>query len=208
MILLSDDFKDQSPMPSQLAFCKVDDATHAALSRNQNPQLSWSQAPSGTKSFALICHDPDVPSKPDDVNQEGRFVPSDLPRIDFYHWVLIDIPNCVTSIARGSHSDGVTARGKSGPEGPNGTRHGVNSYTDWFAGDTEMGGNYYGYDGPCPPWNDSIIHHYHFTIYALDLDRVPIEGKFDGPQTVQAIQNHVIESASMMGTYSLNPAVV
>jgi phosphatidylethanolamine-binding protein (PEBP) family uncharacterized protein len=40
----------------------------------------------GTKSFAIVCHDPDVPSKGDDVNQEGRAVPRSLARVDFFHW--------------------------------------------------------------------------------------------------------------------------
>ena len=35
-----------------------------------------------------------------------------------------------------------------------------------------MSGDYFGYDGPCPPWNDSIVHHYVFTVYALDVDAV------------------------------------
>jgi phosphatidylethanolamine-binding protein (PEBP) family uncharacterized protein len=30
-----------------------------------------------------------------------------------------------------------------------------------------MKGDYHGYDGPCPPWNDTLLHHYVFTIYAL-----------------------------------------
>ena len=49
---------------------------------------------------------------------------------------------------------GVTPRGKSGPDSAGGTRSGLNGYTEWFAGDADMGGQYFGYDGPCPPWND------------------------------------------------------
>lgn len=30
-------------------------------------------------SVVIICHDPDVPSKPDDVNKEGRTIPASLP---------------------------------------------------------------------------------------------------------------------------------
>ena len=59
-----------------------------ALSANRNPDFAWSDAPAGTRSFALVCHDPDVPSRGDDVNQEGRVVPASLPRVDFFHWVL------------------------------------------------------------------------------------------------------------------------
>jgi phosphatidylethanolamine-binding protein (PEBP) family uncharacterized protein len=43
-------------------------------------------------SFAIICHDPDVPSQGDDVNQEDRTVPASLPRVDFFHWLLFDLP--------------------------------------------------------------------------------------------------------------------
>ena len=51
-------------------------------------------------------------------------------------------------------------RGKPGPDAPHGARHGINDYTGWFASDADMAGDYYGYDGPCPPWNDEIPHRY------------------------------------------------
>ncbi len=56
-------------------------------------------------------------------------------------------------------------------------RHGINSYTGWFASDPQMEGDYFGYDGPCPPWNDSIVHHYIFTLYALDINELDFEGE-------------------------------
>ncbi len=121
----------------------------------------------GTKSLALICHDYDVPSKADDVNQEGRAIPSALPRVDFFHWVLVDLDPQSGAIKAGEFSDAVTPRGKSGPAGPRATRQGINDYTAWFATTEEMKGDYFGYDGPCPPWNDTIPHHYVFTLYAL-----------------------------------------
>ena len=130
--------------------------------------------PPGTQSLALVCHDPDVPSRGDDVNQEGRVVPASLPRVDFFHWVLVDLPPDTPPIARGEFSDGVTARGKPGPHAPRGARQGINDYTGWFAGDKDMAGNYFGYDGPCPPWNDAIPHRYVFTLYALDVPRLDV----------------------------------
>ena len=163
--------------------------------------------PAGTKSFVLICHDPDVPSQGDDVNQEGKAIPIDLPRIDFYHWVLVDLPATATGIEEGEYSNGVTAGGKDGPVGPNGTRQGVNDYTNWFAGDADMGGDYYGYDGPCPPWNDTIVHHYMFTLYALHVEKCSVDGKFTGADVREAIAGHVLAKASVTGTYSLNPDV-
>jgi|SRR5579871_87422 len=160
MRLTSNSFSEGAAIPGEFCFAVIDLANHVALSTNRNPQLAWSDVPEGTKSFALICHDPDVPSKGDDVNQEGREVPASLPRVNFYHWLLWGIPASAREIAAGAQSDGVTARGKSGPETPGGMRHGINSYTGWFAGDPDMKGDYYGYDGPCPPWNDAIVHHY------------------------------------------------
>jgi Raf kinase inhibitor-like YbhB/YbcL family protein len=53
--------------------------------RNISPALSWSNAPAGTKSFALLVHDPDAPT--------GS---------GWWHWVVYDIPADVTSLAAGA----------------------------------------------------------------------------------------------------------
>lgn len=193
-------------IPAKFAFGVPAGADHVALSDNINPAVSWRNAPPETKSFALICHDPDVPSSGEDVNQEGRTVPADLPRVHFYHWVVVDIPANLGGIAEAADSNGITAKGK--PAGPK--DHGVtgiNSYTDWFAGDADMGGDYGGYDGPCPPWNDSIIHHYHFTLYALDTDSLGLQGAFTGAEAIDAMKGHILAEDSYVGTYSLNPEV-
>lgn len=84
------------------------------------PRFVGTGVPAGTKSFALICVDPDVPSSGDDVNQEGRSVPADLPRVDFYHWVVVNIPAGLRSIAEGADSAGVTAKGKTPGQQPHG----------------------------------------------------------------------------------------
>lgn len=207
MKLHSDSFSDGGVIPVRFAFAKMDPAARVALSDNCNPQLSWSDFPAQTKSFAVVCHDFDVPSVPDDVNQEGREIPASLPRVDFFHWVLIDLPVSVTAIADGEHAHQVTPKGKSGPEARHGARHGINDYTQWFAADHDMRGDYYGYDGPCPPWNDSIAHHYVFTVYALDVEQLPVEGRFDGRQALEAIARHTLDKASISGVYSLNPRV-
>jgi Raf kinase inhibitor-like YbhB/YbcL family protein len=211
MKIWSDSFNDGAAIPGQFAFGVIDPVAHVALSDNKNPHLAWSDVPSGTKSLALICHDYDVPSRGDDVNQEGKTVPADLPRVDFFHWVLIDLPPDLAVINAGEFSSGVQARGKAGPEIAThkslGARHGLNDYTGWFASDPDMSGDYFGYDGPCPPWNDSIIHHYVFTLYALDTDRLPIAGKFTGGEVRDAIRGHVLAQAKLTGTYTLNPAV-
>jgi len=207
MQVSSSSFADGQRISGDFSFCTPDPARHVCLGRNRNPQLAWSGAPSGTKSFAVICHDPDVPSKGDDVNQEGRCVPASLPRVDFFHWLLIDLPATITAIAEGEFSNEVTPRGKPGPQATHGARQGINDYTAWFAGDHDMNGDYYGYDGPCPPWNDEIVHHYVFTVYALDIERLPVEGKFAGNDVRAAIAGHVLDQASLTGIYTLNPAL-
>lgn len=200
-------FADNAPIPAQFAFGIANAKQHVTLSANRNPHLRWSDAPAGTKSFVLICHDPDVPSKGDDVNQEGRTVPASLPRVDFYHWILVDIPPHISEVKAAEYSNGVTPRGKAGPLAPHGARHGINDYTGWFAGDPDMRGDYYGYDGPCPPWNDELPHRYVFTIYAVDIERLPLEGRFGGGEARAALQGHVLAEASSTGCYTLNPAV-
>jgi len=208
MKLTSNSFSDQQPIPGEFAFAVIAPGTHIALSGNRNPHLTWDDAPAGTLSFALICHDPDVPSRGDDVNQEGREVPASLPRVDFFHWLLLDIPAATREIAAGSHSDGVTPHGKAGPAAPGGMRHGVNDYTSWFAGDAQMSGDYYGYDGPCPPWNDALLHHYVFTLYALDIPSLPKDMALDGQSVRAAIAGHVLAEARLTATYTLNPKLL
>ena len=197
-------FADGDPIPGTFALCVPAAEGHVAMAANRNPQVRWSGAPGGTRSFALLCVDPDAPTKPDDVNQEGRTVPASLPRADFSHWVLIDIPVAVVEIPEGADSDGVTPRGK--PVGP--TAYGLrgkNDYTGWFSGDADMEGTYGGYDGPCPPWNDEIPHHYAFTVYALDVDTLGLSGDFGLTEARAAIDGHVLASATHTGTYTLNP---
>jgi hypothetical protein len=207
MQLTSTSFRDGDVIPGEYTFCIPAAEGHVCLGANRNPHLAWSGAPAGTRSFAVICHDPDVPSQGDDVNQEGRTVPASLPRVDFFHWVLVDIPATTTEIAAGSHSGEVTPGGKPGPAAPGGARHGINDYTAWFAGHPDMGGDYHGYDGPCPPWNDEIPHRYVFTVFALDVERCPVEGRFGGTDVRAAMAGHVLAEARITGRYTLNPAV-
>ena len=205
MQLRSKSFVDGAAIPDEFAFAKIDATQHATLAANRNPQLAWSEVPPGTQSFALICHDPDVPSRGDDVNQEDREVPAALPRVDFFHWLLWDIPADWREMAAGSQSDGVTPRGKPGPAAHGGLRHGINDYTGWFAGDADMAGTWYGYDGPAPPWNDSRVHHYVFTLHALDVAKLVVPGEPTGAAVRKALEGHVLAKAQVTGTYTLNP---
>jgi len=126
MNLTSESFSDGSSIPPEFAFADVDLKNHFVLSRNRNPHLKWSDAPPKTKSFMLICSDSDVPSKGDDVNKPDREIPASLMRVSFFHWILLDIPAEAREIQAGSHSDGITPRGKPGPRTSAGLRHGLN----------------------------------------------------------------------------------
>ncbi len=209
MKLWSDSWVNGERIPLRFAAGKPDVASGVSFSDNLSPHLAWSEVPAGTKSFALICHDFDVPSRSDDVNQSDREVPADLARVDFFHWVMVDMPGTLGELKEGAFSRGFTAHGKPGPAVAAlvGARHGLNDYTGWFAGNAgnaDMAGDYFGYDGPFPPFNDSFIHHYVFTVYALSVARAPVEGHFTGPQVRQAIYTHVLAEATHSGTYTLN----
>ncbi len=215
MRIWSESFTEGDLIPPAFAFAEIDPDTHVRLAGNRSPHLAWDDVPAGTQSLVLLCHDRDAPSEGTDVNQEGRTVPATLPRVDFYHWSLVDIPVGLKSLAEGMFSDMVTPHGKSGPLVPftikNGTEHqlrqGLNDYTGWFASDPDMAGEYYGYDGPCPPWNDERVHTYVFTLYALDIPRLPLEGRFTGAEARLAIRGHILDEAQIFGVYSLNPGV-
>lgn len=203
MKIASASITDHQSIPPDYAFC----ARQPAEPGNRNPDLNWTDVPEGTRSLALICHDPDVPQSFEDANQEGRTVAKDAPRRDFYHWVLVDIPAETSGIADGEYSDRVTAGGKAGPDARYGTRQGLNSFTELFKGDDQMAGAYYGYDGPCPPWNDERVHRYVFTLYALDVERCPLEEDFTGPDVLRAIEGHILDRTTLTGLYSMNPEV-
>jgi len=208
MKLWSDSWANGERIPERYAAGRLDSPDGVTFADNLSPHLAWSDLPAGTRSLALICHDFDVPSRGDDVNQPGREIPADLPRVDFFHWLLVDLPVGVGSLPAGAFSAGFTAHGKPGPAAAAAgfamARQGINDFTGWFAGDPAMAGDYYGYDGPFPPWNDSLIHHYVFTLYALDVARAPIDGRFAGAALRQAIYPHVLGAATHSGTYSLN----
>lgn len=174
---------------------------------NRNPHLAWDDVPAGTKSFALLCIDPDVPTVAEMVGKEGVLIPADQPRADFTHWVVVDIPASVREIAAGSCSDGVVAHGKQDPAGPAGARQGLNDYTGWFAGDPSLSGDWYGYDGPFPPPNDLRLHRYFFRLYALDVERLQLPERFTAKDVQRAMHGHVLDEVAIYGTYSLNPSV-
>lgn len=170
---------------------------------NRNPHLAWEDVPAGTRGFALLCIDPDAPTDPALVADAATPIPVEHPRGDFVHWVVADIPAEVREIAAGSCSDGVTVRGKPAGHDAGGVR-GLNDYTGWFNGDAEMGGQYFGYDGPYPPAHDLRIHRYFFRLFALDVPQLALPSPFTAADVLRAMQGHVLAEAALYGTYSLN----
>ena len=78
---------------------------HTCEGEDVSPELSWTGAPAGTRSFALIVDDPDAPDP-------------EAPRMTWVHWVLYNIPATADRLAESPR----------GTEIPAGTRVGTN---DW-----------------------------------------------------------------------------
>jgi len=81
--LESSDFTEGGAIPPR-STCEGDDVS---------PDLRWSGAPDGTRSFALIVDDPDAPDPAH-------------PKMTYVHWVLYDIPAATTALARGESGIG------------------------------------------------------------------------------------------------------
>ena len=202
MHLKSDSFEHRHRIPVEFAMGAPD-----GFGGNRNPHLAWSDAPADTQSFVLLCIDTDAPTDPSTVGRDDMEIPVEQPRADFVHWALVDIPATVREIAAGSCSDGITKHGKQEPKGPPGSRQGLNDYTSWFAGDADMQGQWRGYDGPYPPFNDLRLHRYFFRLFALRVPKLELPADFTAADVFHALQPHEITEAAIYGTYSLNPKV-
>ena len=188
-------------MADRNAFCPPAGTAEA----NVSPAVDWSAGPEGTRSYALLMTDPDVPADLATINAPGVAIASTAPRITIHHWVLADIPAATTHLDEGAEGRGVVPHGK--PVGP--TDHGLrgaNVYTGFVAGQPGMAGTYGGYDGPCPPVNDARVHRYTVRVMALDVATLGLAGAFTGAQVEAAVQGHVLAEGTATGTYAVNPA--
>ena len=203
MKIHSDSFGHGQALPSEFAAGVYGD-DGPVPGPNRSPHLAWNDLPDGTQSIAIVCHDRDAPTRPDLVNRSDATVPYDIPRVDFDHWVLVDIPVSMGELAVATDGEGFTARGKQPGPTDHGCR-GINDFTNWFADDDDMSGDYGGYDGPWPPFNDERLHHYVFTVYALDVNKLELRSRFTGGDAINAMEGHVLDLASIVATYSLHP---
>lgn len=186
-------------IPPSFAFCTKDGKGKTQPSTNLNPQIRWSGAPDGTKSYALLVVDPDVPASFDDANKEGKTIPENVARKDFYHWVLVDIPVNIESIKQGQDSSSYKESGK--PVGR--TTYGINGPNDFG---TFMKGTFGGYDGPCPPWNDERVHNYHFRVYAVDVETLGISPENANGRTVEKLlSEHTLAMGEVVANFSNKP---
>lgn len=197
---------DGENIPDKYAFCIPAEEGHVTLGENKSPSISWSGVPEGVESLVILCTDPGVPTDLELVNKEDLNIPIETSRFTFYHWVLVDIPKDIDRLDEGVESEGIQPGGKDTGKREYGIR-GKNFYTNWFASDEKMRGDYGGYDGPCPPWNDNLIHEYIFTVYALDIASLNLGEQFSGPDVEQAMQGHILGQGSYVGTYTLNPTL-
>jgi len=201
-----DSVKSGKMIPDKYTFCVPMAQGHAGPGPDISPHISWSKGPRGTASYAVILNDTDSPKENrDKMNKEGMTVPSTSARQTFYHWVTVDIPANVTSLKEGNDSTARVPHGKAATPAGIGAR-GLNMFTVAFATNDAMKGKYYGYDGPCPPWNDENVHHYHFMVYALSVKTLNLGADFDGPAAMEAMKGKVLAEGKLDAVYSTNPA--
>lgn len=195
--VLTDAFESGQAIPPEYAYCMPDGKGRTQHGGNKNPGIRWSGAPEGTKSYTLIMVDPDVPASFELANQPGKIIPADFPRQNFYHWVLFDIPASVTGIEEGRDSQKVIEGGKP-----------IGQLAYGITGPNSYGKGHGGYDGPCPPWNDERLHHYHFIVYALDVETLGLSGPLTGNLVQEAMTGHVLALGEIVGTYTNNPSLI
>lgn len=153
MEIFSAAFKDKEKIPNQYVM-------PGAGGQNLSIPLEWRNAPAGTKSFALSIVDPHPVAQ------------------NWLHWLVINIPKDITSLAEGT----------SGRKMPAGSAELKNSFGD------------IGYGGPQPP-RGTGDHPYVVTLYALNVEKLELGKNTTLSAFKKAIEGKVIETASITGMY-------
>jgi Raf kinase inhibitor-like YbhB/YbcL family protein len=189
-------------LPASAAYCPP--SRMDPYEYNISPSLSWSRGPRGTRSYAVLMTDLDVPKDLTLINKPGVTLDAQTPRVPFIHWVLIDIPPTITHLRRGEESARFVPKGN--PIGP--TDHGLrgaNVYSHFYPKDSPLAGPRGGYDGPCPPHNDVIAHRYVTRVYALDVTSLGLSGVFYGEDALGAMHGHILAVGEADAFYGGRP---
>ena len=196
MFIRSETFELGARIPARCAYGRIGPGG-TIDSDNLNPALAWGEAPEGTKSFVLFCIDDDVPTV-FDGRDAGGHLPAMQLRRRFVHWVQANIPVSVTSVAEGELANDKKLAAGFGCTG-------INDYSR--GGVPAPGAVGTGYDGPCPPFFDARWHFYRFVVAALDVERLALPEPFRMSDVEVAIEGHVLDTAEIVGRYTLNPAL-
>ncbi len=149
--VLSPTIKNNAVMPNALVY-----SGYGCTGENKAPELNWINAPLNTKSFAIVCHDPDAP------RENG-----------WYHWLMINIPKNVNSYKNKLPQDA------------------LETVTDFGSA---------GYGGACPPKGHGI-HHYNFTVYALDVEKLSSAKDTKPKEVHNEILKHALAKSTITVTY-------
>jgi Raf kinase inhibitor-like YbhB/YbcL family protein len=156
-----------APVMAAMTLTSVDFASGAQIplaqiyprcgGENVSPQLNWRGAPPGTKSYVLTMIDTSV--KP----------------AQWSHWIVVDLPVQVTSLARGFKT----------PPG----------------GATQISSNFGDahYDGPCPP-TGSGLHRYELTLWALSIPKFSVAADMKATELTAALASVSLDHATLAGS--------
>ena len=136
-------------------------ARHTCKGSDVSPPLNWQGVPDASRSLVLIVDDPDAPDP-------------QAPKMVWVHWVLINIPPEINSLAEHITSAWL----------PAGVVEGIN---DW---------QNLGYGGPCPPIGR---HRYFHKLYALDTVLKGMNKPSKATVEV-AMQGHIIAQTELIGS--------
>jgi Raf kinase inhibitor-like YbhB/YbcL family protein len=166
-ILTSSEIVEQGIIPAKYT---MDNPNQVGVS----PPLSWSDAPQGTKSFALALVDPDVPLEEEWFPAKDMLKVGTLPGDLFVHWMVYDIPASATGMKEG--------------EIPAGAKELTNN------------SGMVGYFGMGPPAGHKA-HKYIFTLYALSVDKLGLSPDASYVDFTNAMKGKILAAASLTGYF-------
>jgi Raf kinase inhibitor-like YbhB/YbcL family protein len=178
-VLTSPDLKEGGAIKTEQVFNGA-----GCTGANVSPELSWSGVPTGAKSFALTMYDPDVTGRwwhRAKTLALAAYDPDASTRSGWLHWVIVNISANVTSLPK----DAGNVRAGLAPAGSIQTRTSLGSL---------------GWGGPCPSPGDKP-HHYVFTLFALDLDKLPVNESTSATSVGFNLYHHTLGKATLTGLY-------